>query len=106
LLISNHDSAESVAIENIVYFRSIDKHVFAYINERGEILVDYTLKELESLFSKRVVRTHRSALVNIDYLLKLQRDTSGGAYLELRDTQETIPVSRRHFAAIKKCFQN
>jgi two-component system response regulator AlgR len=105
LILARQGGAESVPLANILFFRSIDKHVFAFIKQRGEVLVDYTLKELQSEFNDHMVRTHRCALVNKRFLLKLDKDDQGGACLTLRDTGQTIPVSRRHYSSVKKCFR-
>lgn len=104
LVISQQNVTESIPLRDILFFHSIDKHVFAFIKQRGEVLVDYTLKNLQSEFADQLVRTHRSSLVNKDYLVKLKKDDEGFACLVMRDTEQTIPVSRRYYAAVKKCF--
>lgn len=104
LVISHHGGTESVPLMDILYFRSIDKHVFAFIKNRGEVLVDYTLKDLQLDFANELVRTHRSSLVNRHYLVKLKKDDAGFACLVLKGIEQTIPVSRRHYSAVKKCF--
>lgn len=104
-IVSQH-GIENIELAKISHFRSIDKHVFANILGRGEVLVDYTLKELQSMFNSSLIRTHRSALANISYLTKVQRSADGTMLVGLRDVDVPLPVSRRHLAAVKKCFQS
>jgi two-component system response regulator AlgR len=96
---------ENVDIEKIVYFRSVDKHVFALLVGRGEVLIDFTLKELESKFALSFVRCHRNALLNRSYLAKLSRDEDGKSFVQIKDCETLFQVSRRHLADVKKCFR-
>lgn len=97
-------TVENVPLSNIGYFRSCEKHVFAHIRGSGEVLVDFTLKELQSMYSELVVRIHRSTLVTIASLQKLERDSSGNAVVYLTEFKNPLPVSRRHLSAVKECF--
>lgn len=104
LKISNRGKVENIPLSEIAYFKSLDKHVFAFIRERGEVLVDYTLKELQAIFPHSLVRTHRSSLAVISNLRKLDRDGQGGAMVYVAFADAALPVSRRHFAEVRACF--
>ncbi|MFT5135964.1 MAG: two-component system response regulator AlgR [Arenicella sp.] len=96
---------ENVDIKRIAYFRSVDKHVYASLAARGEVLVDFTLKELESNYALSFVRCHRNALLNRSYLAKLSRDEDGKSFVSLKNCEAVFQVSRRHLAEVKKCFR-
>lgn len=104
LSIGVDQSIESVDIDKIVYFRSIDKHVFSLLVNRGEIMVDFTLKELEARFGESFVRCHRNALLNRTYLNKLSRNDDGKSVVEMKNSDLEFQVSRRHLSQVKKCF--
>jgi two-component system response regulator AlgR len=96
---------ENVDIEKIAYFRSVDKHVFALLADRGEVLIDFTLKELASKFSRSFVRCHRNALLNRSYLAKLSRDEDSKPFVQIKNCEALFQVSRRHLAEVKECFR-
>lgn len=95
---------ESVAIGAIAYFRSVDKHVYAFIQERGEVLVDYTLKQLQDQFADEFVRVHRSALANGQKVQRLDKQSDGSYLLYLESAERALPVSRRHLSKVKEWF--
>jgi len=94
---------EKLSIKSFSSFRSMDKNVFGQMRDGTEIMVNYTLKELEHIFTDQVVRVHRSALVNKLLVQKLVRGKSGVASVVLTDDSE-FPVSRRHLSEVKQCF--
>jgi len=94
---------EKLDITAFSSFRSHEKNVFAKLVEGAEVMVNYTLKELEEVFSDEVVRVHRSALVNKSLMQSLARGTSGVTNIVLHD-ESVFPVSRRHLSEVKKCF--
>ena len=105
LAIGSGDSIENIAIEDIIYFQSIEKHVFAVIKNRGEVLISYTLKDLQFKLAGKFIRIHRSALVNKSSMTKLSRSDDARSYLHLEGILEPLQVSRRHLSEVKKCFQ-
>lgn len=98
-------SIENVEIDKIVYFRSVDKHVYALLLDRGEVLIDLTLKELELKLQPVFIRCHRNALLNRSYLSKLNRDSDGKSFIQMNSCEEVFQVSRRHLSDVKKCFR-
>jgi two-component system response regulator AlgR len=95
---------ENVDIKRIAYFRSVDKHVFGLLAGRGEVLIDFTLKELEANYAPSFVRCHRNALLNRSYLVKLSRDEDGKSFVDMKSCEAVFQVSRRHLTEVKKCF--
>ena len=105
LTIRQSGAIENIDIQSIQYFKSMDKHVYAVFEERGEVLIDCTLKQLEQKFVNSFIRVHRNALVAIQYMAKLERDEQGVTCLYMNNLSAPIPVSRRHLSGVKKCFQ-
>ena len=95
---------EKLLLSDILYFRSEQKNVVAGMKNNSELIVDYTLKELESQYSVFLIRAHRNSLVNKNAVLKLTRDDGGQDFLELHGTDLHFEVSRRNLAAVKGCF--
>ena len=69
------------------------------------VLVDDSLKQLEESLGARFVRVHRNALVRIDAIAELGRDTTGQAVVRLNGMDEPVPVARRHVARLRELLR-
>ena len=58
---------ELIPVENIYYFLADQKYV-TIRHKNGSVLIDETLKDLETDFSDRFIRIHRNALVSVHFL--------------------------------------
>jgi two-component system, LytTR family, response regulator AlgR len=92
---------ELVAVESVRYFQADQKYVTMRY-DRGELLIDETLRELEEEFGDLFVRVHRNALVAIRYLEGLERDDRGQFRIRLRGVEERIEISRRHMSGVRR----
>jgi hypothetical protein len=100
----------SIKKDSLLYLESADNYVSVwYLSKSGvsNYLVRNTLKEMELRFSQtRIVRCHRSYLVNLDQV-KVARRTSNGIVLDLGTPKiPDIPVSRTHAEQIARWFTN
>lgn len=67
---------ELIPVENIYYFLADQKYVTVR-HKNGSVLIDETLKDLETEFADRFIRIHRNALISLDYLDGLEMVSSG-----------------------------
>ena len=70
-------------------------------HSQGRLLIHQSLKELEKEFSGELVRIHRGALVPINRMTALVRDTEGRLQVRIRGLQQPLEVSRRHAPAVR-----
>ncbi len=70
------------------------------------MLIDDTLRDLENEFGDRVVRIHRNALVMMDHLEGLERDSRGHYQVRMRGVEEKLDVSRRHVSGLRRLVQS
>lgn len=104
-----HDELRLIPLENISYFNADQKYVCVH-HVNGEDLIDDSLKSLEEEFSDRFVRIHRSALVAIDKIDKLEKTADGKTQVVLRNTtqdednalDDELVISRRHLATVRR----
>jgi two-component system response regulator AlgR len=96
---------ELIPVEDVRYFQADQKYVTVRHGE-GEIIIDETLRELEEEFGERFVRVHRNALVAARYIVGLDRQPEGHYRIRLKDVDETVEISRRHVAAVRKVVKN
>jgi two-component system response regulator AlgR len=89
-----------IPIEQVIYFLADQKYV-TVCNLQGEVLIEDSLKSLESELADRVLRIHRNALVGTAHLVGLERTPQGRYQVILQGSDARLEVSRRHLAAIK-----
>lgn len=77
---------------------------YCYLTLSSErVLVNYSLADLEERLSNRIIRVHRSHLVNLDRVAELRSDYRGGLVLVMDDTADSeVPVSRRHGPELRR----
>lgn len=98
-----------IQVSEIVFVKSADNYVEVGFREGGEVrkkMIRNTLKNIEKQLKEfnNFVRTHRSSIVNIQYIDKLNKNFNT-YWLTLDETQETIPVSRQYLMAVKECYK-
>ena len=104
-----HDELRLIPIEDIRFFSADQKYVCVH-HADGTDLIDDSLKSLEEEFADRFVRIHRSALVAVDQIEKLEKVDDGKTHVLLRNTtpdednapDDALVVSRRHLATVRR----
>ena len=96
---------ELIPLTEVKFFQADHKYVTVR-HEGGEVLIDDTLRDLESEFGDRLVRIHRNALVMMEHLEGLERDPSGHYQVRMRGIDERLGVSRRHVSGLRKLVQS
>lgn len=99
-----HRGMELIPIEDVRYFLADQKYVTVR-HSRGEVLIDETLKELETEFGPRFIRIHRNALLSLEYLEGLELVAPGQYQVRIRGIDERLSVSRRHLAELRETMQ-
>lgn len=94
-----------VPVPDIYYYRAEHKYVTVK-HKDGEVLIEDTLKELESEFPNKFLRIHRNCLVALDYIVALEKNINGQPCIRLRGVEETLDVSRRHVAKVRQVMND
>ncbi len=94
-------SLQLIPVSEIRYFLADQKYVTVCTAD-GKLLTEETLKLLEQEFADRFVRIHRNALVARQYIAGIDKDEEGHARVALAGTDDTLEISRRHLADIRK----
>lgn len=95
-----HKGIECIALDSILYCVAEHKYVTVY-HAGGETLIDESLKALETEFPERFMRIHRSTLVNIAFIDRLERTANGQHLLHLKNSPTPLAISRRHVASVR-----
>jgi two-component system response regulator AlgR len=94
-------SLRLVPVADIICFRADHKYVEAH-HADGMVLIEESLRALESELSAIFVRIHRNTLVARAAIVALHRAPEGGYRIELRDFPDLLEVSRRHSSEIRR----
>lgn len=94
-------SIQLVQATEVIYFKADQKYVTVR-HAAGQVLIEDSLKTLETEFGERFLRIHRNALVACAAIVALEKDKLGNVAIRLRGVDETLEVSRRHLAAVRK----
>jgi two-component system response regulator AlgR len=92
---------ELVPVDAVRYFQADQKYVTVRYGE-GELIIDETLRDLEREFGELFIRVHRNALVAARHIVALDRLGDGHYQIRLNDVDESIDISRRHVASVRK----
>lgn len=99
------DELRLIPIGAISYFNADQKYVCVH-HEKGEDLIDDSLKALEDEFADDFVRIHRGALVAIAEIDRLDKSADGKTRVVLRETDDDesdeLTISRRHLANVRR----
>lgn len=94
-----------IPVADVISFRADQKYV-CVTHDGGENLIDDSLKSLESEFGDRFVRIHRSALVAVERIDRIERNAEGKHRVILRNGSQVedkdLIISRRHVAEVKR----
>lgn len=100
-----HHGLQLIPLDEVFYCQADQKYVSVF-HQHGETLIDESLKQLEEEFPHLFVRAHRSALVMIDRIERLEALPAGGHQLILRGLTQGIPVSRRHLSQVRQLLKS
>ena len=94
-----------IPIEEIHCFRADQKYV-TVDHENGRDLIDESLKALAEEFVGEFVRIHRSALVAVRYVDRIEKTEDGKNLVVLRENSQVddkeLIISRRHLAEVRR----
>jgi two-component system response regulator AlgR len=100
-----HGDLRLIPIEDIHCFRADQKYV-TVDHKNGRDLIDESLKALAEEFCGDFVRIHRSVLVAVRYIDRIERTADGKSYVVLRDNSQVedkeLIISRRHLAEVRR----
>jgi len=100
-----HGELRLIPVSNIYFCNADQKYVTVY-HKDGIDLIDDSLKSLEEEFAETFVRIHRSVLVAIAHIGRLEKTSEGTTRVLLRNWQgkvdDDLIVSRRHLADVRR----
>jgi two-component system response regulator AlgR len=92
---------QRIPVDEIIYFQADQKYVCAH-HQGGEVLLEASLKSLESQYGDRFLRIHRNALVARSHLIGLEKQPDGESLACLKGTDVRLQISRRHLPGVRQ----
>ncbi|WP_339803585.1 LytTR family DNA-binding domain-containing protein [uncultured Marinobacter sp.] len=105
LAVTNSRGTERIDMTR-VYFCEADQKYVTLTHDSGETLTDLSLKALEQRFPGLFLRLHRNTLAGTRHIRALERNDDSGYHVRLEGHPATLPVSRRHLAAVRQWLTN
>jgi two-component system response regulator AlgR len=96
---------ERIPLGDVFYFQADQKYVTVR-HRQGRVLIEESLKVLETELGARAVRVHRNALAMAAQVAGLEKTADGGCALIFHDIPDRLEVSRRHLPAIRQFLQD
>jgi DNA-binding LytR/AlgR family response regulator len=89
-------AVQLITVQEILYFRADSKYTLVVTSD-GESLIRKTIKELcDELDPTMFWQIHRSSLVNVHAIDRVQRDSRGSMQLRLKGRDEALSVSSQY----------
>lgn len=93
---------EILKICNIVYISAAEEYSNVYTVETKHLLVQKLLKEWEKILPAKVfVRIHRSTIINLDFVKKVEKWFNHSFRIYLEDVSEPFIISRRYSTRLR-----
>jgi two-component system LytT family response regulator len=100
ITLSTKDGYVFIRINEIIYCESQSNYTIFYLKDDRRIVASRTLKKFESLLIKHLfLRIHKSYLINIKSIYKLQKGHDSSIELQ---NGEILPISRARVSEVKK----
>ncbi|MEE9444738.1 MAG: LytTR family DNA-binding domain-containing protein [Cocleimonas sp.] len=96
---------ELIPIEDVFYFQADQKYVTVR-HKKGEVIIEESLKSLETDLSDKFIRIHRNALVAKSRISGLAKTNIGRVKVKIDNIEDQLEVSRRHVAEIRRFVRN
>ncbi len=101
ILVRDGSDVHVLPVEAISHIESADDYVAIHANEETHIKLDRLSKLEEQLDPRLFCRIHRSCLLNISYLTRIETETKDTRIAILKSGKE-LTISRSGYAALKE----
>ena len=99
LPLSRGDTEYYVPIEQIYFFETEGKVIFAHTAEQL-FQCPYKLYELEELLPGGFMRISKSTIANLDYVYSITRNLTASSMAEFQGSNKSVMVSRSYYKAV------
>jgi CheY-like chemotaxis protein len=99
------DHPKLVKVSSIVCITANVDYTYVFLSEGEKVMVRRLLKKWEEILPEKIfVRIHRSTIINLNYILKVEKWFNHSLAIYLKDFKEPFIVSRRFSSLLKSKF--
>jgi len=99
------DHPKLVKVSSIVCITANVDYSYVFLSEGEKVMVRRLLKKWEEILPEKIfVRIHRSTVINLNYILKVEKWFNHSLAIYLKDFKEPFIVSRRFSSLLKSKF--
>lgn len=94
--VRDRDEVKLISVDDIFYFKAEDKYTTVKTQE-GESLIKRSIRKLaDELDPDQFWRIHRGTIINVSRIERVNRSFAGRLIVNLKDSRETLTVSRSY----------
>lgn len=101
LFLEHNLNAGFITIADIVYLTAETVYSNIYTVQQNKILMRRTLKKWEEMLPDNFLRIHRSTIINLNHILKVEKWFKRSYKVHLMHTGESFIISQRYSSLIK-----
>ena len=106
IMVPSDDKYILIEVADIVFIESLGNYVQLFMKDQRRLITYGSIKSWqERLPAKHFFQIHRSTIINLDYLEKVEKYTNETGRAYIRGKQEPSEISRSYFAQMKKAFK-
>ncbi|WJF91532.1 LytTR family DNA-binding domain-containing protein [Paraburkholderia bonniea] len=102
LAVGYRDATRLVAIDEVIYFQATDKYTEVVTASHRHVIRTPLKELLPRLDAGQFVQVHRSVIVALAEIDRVERDLLGRSRIHLRARTETLPVSRGYVSLFRQ----
>lgn len=89
-----------LSINNILFFEAIDSKTYAHTN-KNVYTTKHRLYELENILPGYFIRISKSAIINSNRILSINRNLTGPGLIHFSSSHKQINVSRQYYKKLR-----
>lgn len=101
ILVRDGSDVHVLAVNSVCYIESADDYVAIQTEDATHIKLDRLNKLQEKLDARQFCRIHRSYILNINYLSRIETETKDSK-IAILTTGKELPISRSGYSTLKK----
>jgi DNA-binding LytR/AlgR family response regulator len=102
IFLKTGDHSVPVSIDKIIYISADRQYTNVFVDGEKAFITKKALNKWEEILPKDLfVRIHRSTLINLNYIKRIQKTTGSSYTVYLENIDNTIDMSRRYYKNIK-----
>lgn len=105
IILEYKNNTELVKLNDIIYIEAESEYSRVFTSDGKKILVRRLLKDwMNILPENNFLRVHRSSIINLNAVVKIERGYNKNLLVKLKDYPSTIIVSQKYSSELKKKF--